>query len=302
MSCEEAAVFLERNPDHRPVVHPYLTGEDLINAGRPTRWIIDFDQLGILGAMRFHAAFEIVKKRVMPSVLEKAQRERKEIRRSIGPRQNHAKVWWQFWRPRPEIIALLKKLPRYIACSRVTKRPIFEFISPVVHPNEAIVAFTFADDYSFGILQSGMHWLWFTAKCSTLTERFRYTSDSVFATFPWPQKPNEKQIRAVAKTARDLREFRHKIMSANSWSLRDLYRTLEIPGDNELRNVHAALDAAVRAAYGMKEDEEILAFLLKLNLDLAAKESQGEPITPPGLPSFLPNPADFVTEDCIAVL
>jgi hypothetical protein len=251
--------------------------------------------------MRFKAAFDIVKNRVMPSVLVKAQRERDEVRRSIGPRQNHAKVWWQFWRPRPEVIAQLKKLPRYIACSRVTKRPIFAFISPLIHPNEAIVAFTFADDYSFGILQSGIHWDWFKARCSTFKADFRYTSDTVFATFPWPQNPNAKQLRAVARAARELREFRHKIMSANSWSLRDLYRTLEIPGDNELRNVHAALDAAVRAAYGMKEDEEILAFLLKVNLDLAAKESKGEHITPPGLPSFVPNPADFVTEDCIAV-
>jgi hypothetical protein len=39
----------------------------------------------------------------------------------------------------------------------------------------------------------------------------------------------------------------------------------------------------------------------QLNLDLAAKESKGEPITPPGLPSLLPNPSDFLTEDRNAV-
>jgi len=90
-------------------------------------------------------------------------------------------------------------------------------------------------------------------------------------------------------------------MSANGWSLRDLYRSLETPGENRLRDAHAALDAAVRAAYGMKENEEILAFLLKLNLELADKESKGEPITPPGLPSWVPRPADFVSNDCVAV-
>jgi len=164
------------------------------------------------------------------------------------------------------------------------------------------MVFPFADDYSFGILQSGIHWLWFTTKCSTLTERFRYTSDTVFDTFPWPQKPNETQLRAVATAARQLRELRHRIMSENGWSLRDLYRTLETPGDNKLRNAHTALDIAVRAAYGMKENEDILGFLLKLNLELAYKESKGESITPPGLPSFMPNPADFVSEDCVAVL
>ena len=61
------------------------------------------------------------------------------------------------------------------------------------------------------------------------------------------------------------------------------------------------LDTAVRRAYGMKESEDILAFLLKLNLELADKETKGEPITPPGLPAFVPKPADFVSADCVTV-
>jgi hypothetical protein len=42
-----------------------------------------------------------------------------------------------------------------------------------------------------------------------------------------------------------------------------LSRTLETPGANRLRDAHAALDAAVRAAYGMKETEDPLAFLIR---------------------------------------
>ena len=100
----------------------------------------------------------------------------------------------------------------------------------------------------------------------------------MFDTFPWPQKPSAKQIRAVADAAGELRALRRQIMDANDWSLRDLYRTLETPGDNKLRDAHATLDTAVRAAYGMKEKEDILAFLLTLNLELAAKEAKGESI------------------------
>jgi hypothetical protein len=148
-------------------------------------------------------------------------------------------------------------------------------------------------------LQSGIHWLWFTAKCSTLTERFRYTSDTVFDTFPWSQSPTLKQIRAVADSALALRTLRHEIMRDNGWSLRELYKSLETPGENRLRAAHAALDSAVRAAYGMKPDEDILAFLLKLNLELADKETKGEAITPPGLPSNYPDPKKLVTEDCV---
>jgi hypothetical protein len=32
-----------------------------------------------------------------------------------------------------------------------------------------------------------------------------------------------------------------------------------------------------------------------------AVRSKGESITPPELPSIVPNPADFVSEDCVAV-
>jgi hypothetical protein len=51
----------------------------------------------------------------------------------------------------------------------------------------------------------------------------------------------------------------------------------------------------------MKPDEDIPAFLLKLNLELAEKETKGETITPPGLPAFVPKPESFASEDCMAV-
>ena len=137
--------------------------------------------------------------------------------------------------------------------------------------------FPFADDYSFGILQSGIHWAWFKARCSTLKGDFRYTSDTVFDTFPWPQSPTLAQVKAVAEAAVSLRALRREIMAANGWSLRDLYRTLETPGTNRLRDAHAALDSAVRAAYGMKEGEDTLAFLLRLNLNWRTRKPKASP-------------------------
>ena len=73
-------------------------------------------------------------------------------------------------------------------------------------------------------------------------------------------------------------------------------------GTDRLRDAQAALDSAVRAAYGMKAAEHTLAFLLRLNLELAEKEAKGEPITRPGLPNFHPKPAQPVTDDCVRPL
>jgi hypothetical protein len=127
----------------------------------------------------------------------------------------------------------------------------------------------------------------------------RYTPGSVFDTFPWPQNPTREQCKAVAEAAVALRALRREIMGKLKYSLRDLYRTLEEPGANPLRDAHTHLDTAVRAAYGMPNEDDPLAFLLALNLELTAKEKAGEKITPPGLPLPPQEHAAFVTEDCI---
>ncbi len=94
-------------------------------------------------------------------------------------------------------------------------------------------------------------------------------------------------------------EIDSKPLPANGWSPRDLYRTLETPGANRLRDAHAALDTAVRAAYGVTPTEDPFAFLLRLNLELADKEARGQHIMPPGLPAFVPDPVGLVGEDSI---
>ena len=159
--------------------------------------------------------------------------------------------------------------------------------------------FPFADDYTFGVLQSGIHWAWFTSKCSTLTERFRYTSDTVFDTFPWPQACSLAQAKQVADAAVALRQLRRKIMAENNWSLRDLYRTLDLPGQNPVKTAQDKLDAAVQAAYGMKPKDDPLAFLLDLNGELFDREATMKLVVGPGLPPVVKDPASFITTDCV---
>jgi hypothetical protein len=320
-----ASRILRADPRNREVLWPYLIGKtDLLGLPqpRPTRWIIDFHPRDVLAAAGYKELFQIVKKNVLKSREDGARDEEtrnEEIEGeddSEGGNRHHRQFlehWWLLSWPRPELIRLLACLPRYIVCVRVTKRPIFEFASSRIRPSDALTVFPAADDYSFGILQSGIHWAWFNARCSSLKRDPRYTSDTVFDTFPWPQFPElatggasdhqlstiNHKLASVASAAVALRALRREIMAANGWSLRDLYRTLETPGANRLRDAQAALDAAVRAAYGMKENEDPLAFLLRLNLELAEKEKSGDRVMPPGLPNFVPDPEGFTSGDCI---
>jgi hypothetical protein len=141
-------------------------------------------------------------------------------------------------------------------------------------------------------------WQWFVNRCSTLTERFRYTSNRVLDTFAWPQAKTNAQIDAVAEAAVALRTLRRSLMKQHALSLRELYRSLESPGKHPLKDAHTALDRAVRAAYGMGKTKDPLAFLLELNARLAARESAGRTIVGPGWPASAGRKR-LVTADCV---
>jgi SAM-dependent methyltransferase len=301
LTPNEAEVWIHKDASYREVLHPYMIGRDLVETGKPSRWVIDFGRRDIYAARAYKLAFDRVHEKVMPAIVAKAEKERTETGNDKGVWARMAEHWWLFERQRPECIAVISNLSRYVAISRVTKRPILEFLSGSIHPDTTVIVFAFDDDYSFGILQSEFHWEWFKARCSTLKGDFRYTSDTVFDTFPWPQAPKKKQIVEVAAAAVALRALRREIMADLGYSLRELYRTLEEPGANPLRDAHARLETAVRAAYGMPASTETLAFLLDLNIALAAKEKKGEPIMPPGLPIPPADQAAYITDDCVRI-
>jgi hypothetical protein len=206
--------------------------------------------------------------------------------------------WWQLSFGRPELISLLQNLPRYLVISLVSKRPIFTFVSSAIRPSNLLQAFALPDDYSFGILSSDTHWQWFKRKSSKLKSDYRF-GETVWNTFPWPQAPTAKQVQAVAEAGREVRRIRTGALAEMKGGLRALYRTLELPGANLLKDAHAALDAAVLAAYGFSAKKDLLPQLLALNLEVAGKIERGEAVTAPGLPKNYADRGKLVTEDCI---
>ncbi len=299
LSPAEAAKLITADARNREVVHPFFIGQELVTSGKPGRWVIDFQKMDILQARTYAAPFEHIRTTVLPHVEGYAKREREKTGKDTGQDQNWLKTWWQHFRCRKEFVDRVSTFQRYVACSGVTKRPIFAFVSSDIRPDHSLFAFAFPDDYSFGVLQSSAHWLWFVTKCSKLTERFRYTPESVFDTFPWPQSPPAKQIEAVAGAGREVRRIRAEALKNLKGGLRALYRTLELPGANPLKNAHAALDAAVLAAYGFDPKKDLLAQLLALNLEVAKRIEASEPVTAPGVPKDYSKPKELVTDDCI---
>jgi hypothetical protein len=292
--------LLSNDPSSKAVLYPYLNGREVLGGDAAIdRYVVDFEQRDQLEAATFAGAFEWVRVKVLPD----RQRKANEGRGADGAERPHHKAflahWWRLSFGRPEMLSVISPLNRYLACAYVTRRPIFFFVCRGVRPSNLLQVFGFADEYSFAVLQSHAHWLWFITKCGKLKSDFRYSAESVFDTFPWPQSPTKKQIKAVAAAGREVRAIRDRTLPTIKGGLRALYRTLELPGANPLKDAHAALDAAVLDAYGFSPKRDLLKQLLDLNLAVAKDIEKGEDVTGPGIPKSYGEAADLIAGDCI---
>jgi type II restriction/modification system DNA methylase subunit YeeA len=277
--------ILKKHPEYKKVLKPFLIGEDLVgnSSSQPSRFVIDFIFKDLIEASSFKEPFAIVQSKVLPFIEQKAKEEDEGISKPNG-RKQWLNTWWLMWRRREDLINNLKEIKRYISGSRVSTRIFYEFISSEINPNDALINFVFEDYYSFGIIHSQCHIEWLKVKCSTLKGDYRYTGETVWDTFPWPQTPTEAQIKKVAIAAQTFHKERTTALNRHGYSLRDLYRVLEQPGENLIKDLQLALDKAVIEAYGFSDKGDILAQLLALNLSIAEKEKKGEKVQTQGLP------------------
>ena len=251
------------NPNGRPngnVVRPWANGKE-VNGSQQGLWIVDFPPgMDAVAAAQYEAPFEYIKQQVAPL--------RAKSRTTIAE-------WWSHERPRPDMRAALAGLPRYLATATVAKHRIFVWLDAAVLADHQLIVFARADDYFFGVLHSRPHEGWALAMGTQLREKesgFRYTPTTCFETFPFPA-PTDAQREAVAGAARALHESRANWLGDRS----DKSRTLTALYNKRpqwLADSHAALDAAVAAAYGWPADlpdADILERLLALNLARAGK-------------------------------
>jgi len=101
-----------------------------------------------------------------------------------------------------------------------------------------------AKPYHFGILTSTMHMAWVKNLCGRLKSDYRYSNSVVYNNFPWPENPNEKQVKAIEVAAQKVLEARQQFPNS---SLADLYDPLTMPP--VLVKAHNELDKAVDLAY-----------------------------------------------------
>jgi len=128
--------------------------------------------------------------------------------------------------------------------------------------------------YHFGILHSAIHMAWIKSVCGRLESRFRYSNELVYNNYPFPENPNDKQIKAIETAAQKVLDAR--LQFSNS-SLADLYGPSTMPP--ALVKAHNELDKAVDLAYrpqAFTSEANRMVFLFELyekyTADLFTKE------------------------------
>jgi hypothetical protein len=86
--------------------------------------------------------------------------------------------------------------------------------------------------------------IWMRYVCGRLESRFRYSNDIVYNNFPWPDKPSEKNVKAVGEAAKKILDTRKDFPDS---SLADLYNPLSMPP--ALSKAHNDLDKSVDLCY-----------------------------------------------------
>ena len=285
---------LPANPNGRPnsaVLRPWVNGMDLTR--RPAgKWIVDFGwEMSEAAAALYEEPFRHVKEHVWP------MRERNR-------RESYRIHWWRHVEPRQGMWKALNGLSRYIATPTVSKHRLFVWLDARVCPDHQLIVIARDDDVTFGILHSRFHEAWSLRLGTSLEDRPRYTPTTTFETFPFPDglPPDirasdyldDHRAMAIAEAARRLVELRDRWINPPEWVhwmdepvpgypkrpvTRDEAAAKELKGrtltklynarPQWLADAHAALDAAVAAAYGWDDrisEDDAMSELLAMSL------------------------------------
>jgi len=131
-----------------------------------------------------------------------------------------------------------------------------------------------ANFFMFGIMTSAMHMTWMAHICGRLESRFQYSASIVYNNFPFPDNPNDKQVKSIETAAQKVLDARAEFPTS---SLADLYDPLTMPPT--LVKAHKELDKAVDLAYrpqAFTSEANRMVFLFELyekyTADLFTKE------------------------------
>ena len=246
---------------NREVIFPFLNGKDLNShpVQRASRAIINFfdwpldrrdDPAGYEGpvAADYPNCLAVVRKCVKP------ERDKLGLKKDSSAR-GYARLWWQYGRRGEALYAALKSArSQHVLVKCIVSN---SFVFAIVPSNQvfshSLVAFAGPPFELFALLQSTIHEIWSRQYGSSMRTDLRYTPTDCFETFPFPSKsPAWKPLEVIGERY-DV--HRREMMLKNEEGLTKIHNRFHDPEETtgpirKLRELHIAIDEAVKNAYG----------------------------------------------------
>ncbi|WP_096331933.1 Eco57I restriction-modification methylase domain-containing protein [Nannocystis exedens] len=242
LTAEQRDAIIRAAPHEAACIRPVLNASTFTASPqqRPAGFIINFTGLSLAEAERYAQCMAIVRERVLP-------------RRALDKRKARRERWWLYNEACVGLYRAIAGKARVLVCPVVAKYVTFALVEARAVFTNALNVFTFDDHASLAVLQSRVHELWALTQGSSLRADPRYNPSDCFETFPFPA--GWQHSAALADAGRSYDECRRRCMIAGDHGLTSLYNRFHDPEDRagdvaELRELHAALDRAVLAAYG----------------------------------------------------
>jgi hypothetical protein len=253
----EKTEFLKKDPNAIKFIKQFLSAREYINGEkRWCIWLVDAEPKEL---------------KETPLILQRIELVRKFRSESIAASTRDYKLhnlFRQVTQPKSDFLLI----PRTTSENR-NYIPI-GFFSKDYIVSDTCQSIPDANLFHFGIITSVMHMAWVKTVCGRLKSDFRYSKDIVYNNYPWPENPNEKQIKAIETASQKVLDAR--LQFPNS-SLADLYDPLTMPPT--LVKAHNELDKAVELAYrpqAFTSEANRMVFLFELyekyTADLFTKE------------------------------
>lgn len=235
--------LIAKDSRNAELIFPYIGGEE-VNS-RPThehhRYVINFGERSEPEARQYPELMAIVEEKVKPERLAQKDKGAKE-------------KWWQFIRPRGELVRAIAKCDRVLVTNaQAATHHTFIFYSPNVVFANSLNIFPFETYSSFCVLQSSVHEIWARFFSSSMKDDLRYNPSDCFVTFPFP--PDWETDPTLEAIGQIYYEFRAALMIRHNKGLTPTYNRFHNPHETNadilhLRNLHAQMDRAVLDLYG----------------------------------------------------
>lgn len=227
LSDEEKLNFISKEPKSEKYILPLISAFEFLNGKkRWCIWLVDAEPNEL---------------KQLPEVLKRVDLVKKFRLASVAPST-------QKFADTPMLFRDRNRPSTFIVVPRVSSenRPYIPigFFDRNSIVSDTCMSIPNGNIFHFGILMSKMHMAWVKHICGRLKSDYRYSKDIVYNNYPWPENPNEKQVKAIELAAQKVLDVRLEFPKS---TLSDLYDPLTMPP--VLVKAHNELDKAIDLAY-----------------------------------------------------